>query len=154
MAGFTLYEGDIDGLFDIEFDDIAQEALTEAAPILQKELRSSAMASVKHDGDSEMANSIRASAVKKVSRTDCWIVNVGPRGYSSSKTYFAKNGKGVHTTRKYKVSNALKAIWKEYGIPGHQAAQPFIQKAVNQSKARVEKIIEDSFNKRIKDYEL
>lgn len=154
MAGLSIYDGNIDGLFDIEFDEICEEALTEASPILEKSMRSAAAASIDHDGDSAMVNSIRSSKPKKSAATDCWIVNVGPRGYSDNHFYYAKDGKGVHTKRKYKISNALKAIWKEYGIPGHQPAKPFLQKATEQSRARVEKIIEDSFNKRIKDYEL
>lgn len=100
-----------------------------------------------------MVNSIKGSKPKKVTSTDCWIVNVGPRGYSNH-TYHAKRTGGKKSKQSYKVSNALKAIWKEYGIPGHQSAQPFIQKAANQARPRVEKIIEDSFNKRIQEYEL
>ena len=140
-------------MFDIKFDDIAEDALVQSVPILEGTMRSSAAASVKHEGDSAMVNSIKGSTPKKSAATDCWIVNVGPRGYSSTKTYHAKRKNG-HSKQTYQVSNALKAIWKEYGIPGHQSAQPFIQKATNQAKARVEKIIEDSFDKRFKEYEL
>ena len=153
MASWDIYNADLDGLFEIKFDDIAQEALTQSIPILEGTMRSAAAASIKHDGDSAMVNSIKGSTPKKVPSTDCWICNVGPRGYSSTKTYHAKRKNGK-SQQSYQVSNALKAIWKEYGIPGHQSAQPFMQKATNQAKGRVEKIIEDSFNKRFKEYEL
>ena len=153
MASWDIYEADMDGLFDIKFDDIAQEALTQSVPILEGTMRSAAAASIKHDGESAMVNSIKGSTPKKVTSTDCWIVNVGPRGYSSTKTYHGKRKSGK-SKQTYQVSNALKAIWKEYGIPGHQSAQPFMDKATNQARGRVEKIIEDSFNKRIAEYEL
>ena len=153
MANCSIYEADLDGMFSISFDDIAEKALNESVPILESTMRSAAAASVKHSGDSDMVNSIKGSKPKKVAATDCWIVNVGPRGYSSTKKYHAKRKSGK-SKQTYKVSNALKAIWKEYGIPGHQQAQPFMEKATNAARCRVEKIIEDAFNKEIEDYEL
>lgn len=152
MAHFDIYTDNFNWL-DMDFDEPAEKALNESVPILEGTMRSAAAASVKHDGDSAMVNSIKGSKPKKSAATDCWIVNVGPRGYSSTKTYHGKrkNGKSKQT---YKVSNALKAIWKEYGIPGHQSPQPFIQKATNQAQARVERIIEDAFNKEFEKYEL
>lgn len=154
MANCTIYEADLDGMFEISFDDVAEKALNESIPILEATMRSAAAAAVKHDGDSAMVNSIKGSKPKKSASTDCWIVNVGPRGYSTTKTYHAKRKSGK-SKQTYKVSNALKAIWKEYGIPGRDIpAQPFMQKATNAAQGRVEKIIEDAFNEEIKDYEL
>lgn len=152
MAAFDIYTDNFDWL-DMDFDESAEKALNESVPILEGTMRSAAAAVVKHDGDSAMVNSIKGSKPKKSVATDCWIVNVGPRGYSSTKTYHGqrKSGKSKKT---YKVSNALKAIWKEYGIPGHQSPMPFIQKATNQAQARVERIIEDAFNKEFEKYEL
>lgn len=131
-----------------DFDEVAEEALKQAAPVLENALRKSCKNSIDHEGDSELANSIKASKPKK-SRNGAWIVNVGPKGYSKTKTYYAKDGKGVHTKRKYPVSNALKAIWKEYGIPGRQSAKPFIQKACNDAKETTEKIIQDVFDRKV-----
>lgn len=154
MANCTIYEADLEGMWSISFDDIAEKALNESVPILEATMRSAAAASVKHSGDSEMVNSIKGSKPKKSASTDCWIVNVGPRGYSTTKTYHGKRKSGK-SKKAYKVSNALKAIWKEYGIPGRNIpAQPFMQKATNAAQGRVEKIIEDAFNEEIKDYEL
>ena len=152
MASWDIYTDNFDFL-DMDFDSAAESALNEAIPVLEGTMRSAAAASVKHDGDSEMVNSIKGSKPKKSAATDCWICNVGPRGYSSTKTYHGqrKSGKSKKT---YKVSNALKAIWKEYGIPGHQSPQPFIQKATNQAQGRVERIIEDAFNKEFEKHEL
>lgn len=153
MASCTIYSADLEGMWSISFDEIAENALNDAIPILENTMRSAASASVKHPGESDMVNSIKGSKPKKSASTDCWIVNVGPRGYSDHK-YYAQDKRGRKTYRKYKVSNALKAIWKEYGIPGHQDAQPFMQKATNAAQSRIEKIIEDAFNKEIEGYEL
>lgn len=152
MASWDIYADNFD-FFDMDFDDAAERALNEAVGVLEGTMRSAAAAAVKHDGESAMVNSIKGSKPKKVAATDCWIVNVGPRGYSSTKTYHGKR-KGGKSKQTYKVSNALKAIWKEYGIPGHQSPQPFMQKATNQAQARVERIIEDAFNKEFEKYEL
>jgi HK97 gp10 family phage protein len=152
MASWDIYSDNFDFL-DMDFDEAAERALNEAAGVLEGAMRSAAAAAVKHDGESAMVNSIKGSKPKKVASTDCWIVNVGPRGYSSTKTYHGKR-KGGKSKQTYKVSNALKAIWKEYGIPGHQSPQPFMQKATNQAQARVERIIEDAFNKEFEKYEL
>ena len=154
MAKCDIYAADLDGLWNISFDEIAENALNESVPILEETMRSAAAASVIHSGESDMVNSIKGSKPKKVTSTDCWIVNVGPRGYSSTKKYHAQRKGGRKSSQTYKVSNALKAIWKEYGIPGHQPARPFMDKAANQARGRVEKIIEDAFNKEIEGYEL
>ena len=155
MANCTIYEADLEGMFNISFDDIAEKALTEATPILEGTMRSAAAAVVKHDGESGMVNSIKGSKPKKVTSTDCWIVNVGPRGTKRETWYHPTRGKGKHGSSRFKVSNALLAIWKEYGIPGRGVpAQPFMDKATNAARVRVEKIIEDAFNKEIEDYEL
>ena len=61
MANFSIYEADLDGMWDISFDDIAQKALNESIPVLEGTMRSAAAASVKHSGDSAMVNSIKGS---------------------------------------------------------------------------------------------
>lgn len=154
MAKCDIYTSDLDGLWELSFDDIAEEALNESVPLLEETMKSAASASVMHPGESDMVNSIKGTKPKKSAATDCWIVNVGPRGYGTTK-YTAKDSRGKKTTRKYKVSNALKAIWKEYGIPARGiSARPFMDKAANAARPRVEKIIEDSFNKKVEKYEL
>ena len=45
MANCTIYEADLDGMWNISFDDIAQAALAEAVPILEGTMRSAAAAS-------------------------------------------------------------------------------------------------------------
>lgn len=135
-------------ILGVEFDTIAEDALKESTEELVRAMKTACKNSIDHEGDSELANSIKASKPKKT-KNGAWIVNVGPRGYSKAKTYYGKNGEGVHTNRKYPVSNALKAIWKEYGIPGRQSAKPFIQKAVNDSKTSVEKKLQEIYDRKV-----
>ena len=140
-------------LLETEFDEIAEEALTKALPILEESVKKEVKKVISHDGDSEMVNSF--TALKPVKRSDgTWKASVIPRGYSKIKIYKVTSGKEIKKQRKYPVSHALKAIWKEYGLPGHQSAQPFMDKAANAARSRVEKIIEDAFNKEIEKYEL
>lgn len=144
MAGFDVYhdQTDLDRLFNIDFDEVAEAALREAAPVLEKSMKKAVRAAVGHPGDSELVKSIRADRPKKA-RNGAWIVNVRPRGYSRVKVYHAKKGR-----RTYPVSNALKAIWKEYGIAGRQPATPFLAKAANDARNEVLDIIQRKFDEK------
>ncbi|MCI8823321.1 MAG: hypothetical protein HFI15_12610 [Lachnospiraceae bacterium] len=119
-------------LLDTEFDEIAEEALKEAAPLLESSMKQSCRRVIEHSGESELVESIKSNKPKRT-KTDAWIVNVGPRGYSKKKTY--RSGKGK--ARKYRVSNALKLIWKEYGVAGRQPARPFLTSACNAVRGAV-----------------
>lgn len=134
-------------LLETDFDEIAEEALKEAVPILEKTMKAEVKKTIQHDGDSELVNSFKASKPKKT-KTDAWIANVNPKGYSSTKVYTV-NSKGFKKNRKYPVSNALKAIWKEYGIPGRQAAKPFITASVNASKMEIMRRMQEVYNRKV-----
>lgn len=142
--GFEVYhtQSDLDELFELDFVDIAEEALKNAAPVLEASMKAAVQESVEHDGDSELVKSIKANKPKKC-KNGAWIVNVTPKGYSKVKVYHAKRGK-----RKYPVSNALKAIWKEYGIAGRQPARPFLAKATNDAESEVLNILQNTFDKK------
>lgn len=129
-------------LLSTEFDEIAKEALSEAAPILEQSLKTSCKKVIDHEGESEMVESISCGKPKRA-KTDAWIVNVGPRGYSRTKTF--SRGR-----RKYPVSNALKMIWKEYGIAGRQAAKPFITNACNNARAAVMQKMQEIYERKVK----
>lgn len=146
------------GAFDIDFpsdflgevletsaESICIEAIKEAAPILEESMKQTARAVVLHEGESEMVNSIAASQPKKTKDETAIIATVGPRGYSDH--YYTD--KTSRKKRKYKVSNALKAIWKEYGIAGKQAASPFITQATQNAERNVIDKLQEAYNKRI-----
>ena len=145
---FDFPEDFLSELLETEFDEIAEEALKEAVPALEESIKKEVRKVIAHDGDSELANSFKATSPKKT-KNGAWIANVTPRGYSSNKVYTAVNSKGIKTKRKYPVSNALKAIWKEYGIPGRQAARPFITASINASKKEVLERMQEIYNKKV-----
>ena len=145
MAGFEVYNDktDFDALLEMDFDSFAEKALNEAAPVLEASMKSAVQASVKHTGDSGLVRSIKAGKAKK-SKNGAWIVTVGPKGYSKVKIYRG----GKKKNRVYPVSNALKAIWKEYGIAGHQPSSPFLAKAVNDAEKETLDIIQRTFDRK------
>lgn len=155
MAKMQVYEtGDMfKDLFDFDVGMYAQDVLDEAASILEPKLRENAQAVVKHTGESDMVNSIKANKAKKC-KNGAYIVNIGPRGYSNH-TYTAKNGKGQRTNRKYKVSNALKAIWIEYGVHNVKSGQdiparPFISRTVSQLENQIHNLMQKRFEEKAK----
>lgn len=150
MAAFEIDfpEDFLSQLLNTEFEEIAREALAEAAPILEENLKKEVRKAVMHEGESEMAESFKANKPKRT-KTDAWIVNVTPKGSSKTKVYTRRGGRGQQTERKYPVSNALKAIWKEYGIPGRQAAKPFITAAVNKSRTQVMEKMQEVYNRKV-----
>lgn len=86
MAGFTVYNDkiDLDELFGIDFDEVAEEALKEAAPILERSMKAAVQASIGHSGDSELVRSIKANKPRK-SKNGAWIVNVAPKDIQKLK---------------------------------------------------------------------
>jgi HK97 gp10 family phage protein len=147
MAQMSCYEDDFESLWNMEFHDIAVEGVQKAAPILEKEMKKAARACIWHEGDSEMIDSISASKIR-TTKDGAVIVNVGPRGYSKVKKFHRKSGKSVNALRTYPVSNALKAIWKEYGYKG-RPAQPFIVPARNAAENEIHKILQDTFDRKV-----
>ena len=145
MAGFEIDFPDdfLSELLGTDFDEIAEEALNDAAPLLEESMKQSCRTVIMHEGDSELVNSIKSSKPKRT-KTDAWIVNVYPKGYSKSKVYYH-----VKTGRMHPVSNALKAIWKEYGIPGRQPPRPFITSACNKVRDRVMNKMQEVYNRKV-----
>lgn len=131
-------------LLNTDFEEIAKEALTESAPLLETSLKQSCRQVIDHSGESELVKSIKRGKPKKT-KTDAWIIHVGPKGNSKTKVY----KKGKNKSRKYPVSNALKMIWKEYGIAGKQPAKPFIQNACNNAQGTVMQKIQKIYNQKV-----
>ncbi len=134
-------------LLETDFDEICEEALTSAAPIFEEKMKSEVQKTILHEGESELVESFRASKPVKT-KNGAWLLRISPKGYSSTKVYTAADSRGRKTHRKYRVSNALKAIWKEYGIPGRQPPRPFIESAANNAKTAVMEKIQQVYNRR------
>ena len=145
----------LEKMFAFEFEEYAEEALAECGVILESKMKTNARKSVMHDGESEMVDSIKSYKPFKA-KNGAWLISVGPSGYSKTKRYHTnwrrRDGSIKKSTRSYSVSNALKAIWKEYGIPSRGIpAQPFISTAVSQCENQVQTILQHKFEERIKE---
>lgn len=149
MADFDVEfpEDYMSGLLDSDFDRIAQKALEETAPMMESAMKAYCQRAIKHDGDSELVESICSRKPKKT-KTDAWIVNIGPSGYSTMKIYYRKAKSGKRC-RKETVSNALKAIWKEYGIAGQQAPRPFMTAATNSVRTIIMEKMQEVYDKEV-----
>lgn len=134
-------------LTTVGFDEIAKEALEEAAPILEQATKDACQSVIAHSGDSELVNSWKSNKPKETRNKDAYIVNVSPKGNSKNQ-YYAVDGKGGHTTRKYPVSNALKAIWLENGTT-RQAPKHFLEKAARSCEAEVNQKIGEVFKRKV-----
>ena len=123
-------------------DELAEEMLTEAAPIIEDSMKKNLRKSIAHSGDSELVDSVATSKAKHA-RNGAYIINVNPKGKSKTKVY--KRGK---KGRKHPVSNALKAIWLEYGIPGHQAPKPWLEATTKDAEQKVLDKMQEVYDKR------
>jgi hypothetical protein len=132
MAGLEINFPDnlLSNLLNASFEDIAKEALTEVTPIMVESIKDSIRAAERGAGTGELVDSIKGVKPKRT-KTDAWVVNVGPSGKSNNNYYYGKSHK-----RQYPVSNALKAIWLNYGN-AHQAPSPWLTPAINNSQAEI-----------------
>lgn len=120
--GFNIPDDYLSDLLDNNFDELAPEMLNEVIPTLETSIKRH-LTGVIHGGTGELAGSVAVTRPKKT-KTDAWIGNVYIKG--KSKNYYY--GSTTHS-RKYAVSNALKAIWLNYGN-AHQGARPWLTPAV------------------------
>ncbi len=127
-AGFGLNFPDdfLSELLDMDTEELALDMLKEAAPILEKSMKTQLTKVIKHDGDSELVESIKISKPYKFKTIEGYGVSIMPSGYSKVKVFTGMDSYGGKSTRKYPLTNAMKAIWKEYGVPGKQDATPFM----------------------------
>ena len=120
------------------FEEVARKMEEKAAPVLVESTKKAMRAVVQHEGDSEMINSVKASK-PATTKTDAVILTVNPKGYSNH-TFSRKNKGGK--TRKYRVSNALKAIWLQYGVAGRQPPRDWLNKSVHDAEKKVNEIMQ------------
>ena len=144
MAGLEIDFPDdfLSELLNTDFDDMAAEMEKECAPIVKEEIENALAAAVEHDGDSDLLKSIKIKGPKK-SKNGAVITNIGPSGTSRNYYYRDKKKK-----RKHYVSNALKAIWLEYGRAG-QAARPWLATATKNSENKVLKKMQEIYDKKV-----
>lgn len=123
-------------------DEIACEMIDEAMPIYVDAIKQSLKAVIEHEGDSELVESIEAYKAIKC-KDGCYMAKIKPKGDSKTKYYYHKK-----THRKHAVSNGLKAIWLEYGIPGKQAPRPYMTYARLNSTESVMKKMQEVYDRK------
>lgn len=133
-------------LLETPFEDICVEALDEAAPELVKSVKT-AIIKAGHVDSGELAESIESNKAHKA-KSGAFIVNVFPAGYSKRKTFEARR-KGKKTGRVYKVSNAAKLVFLEYGVNGKQTGRPLLGKATRGVREIILKIIEKVYKNKV-----
>ena len=140
---------EFEGLTDMlpDFDEVSKEMLQAAAPVLVDKTKNAVKGVIKHDGESELVNSVKAGTAKK-NKWGGYEISAEFKGESRTKTYrHSKTKRG----KKHAVSNALKAIWKEYGIPGRGIpAQPFLEKAAKAAEDEAVDIMQNVFDEKVK----
>lgn len=123
-------------------DEICIEAIGEAQPIVVEEMKKQIKAVISKDGTGELVASIKARKPKK-SKYDGYYGKVGPTGYSSKHYYAGKKRK-----RKYKLSNAAKLVFMEYGT-SRQPATPILQKVKKNTENAVINKMQETINRRL-----
>ena len=127
--GFEIPDDYLKELLDTDFEELAPQMIDEVLPTLQTSIQRH-LTSVIHEGTGALSNSVAVTKPKKT-KTDAFIGNVYIKGQSKNYYY----GSSTHA-RKYPVSNALKAIWLNYGN-AHQSARPWLTPAVNACQSEI-----------------
>lgn len=141
FGGLAERFGDIDG-------EIECKMIDEAMPIYVDSVKKSLKAVIKHDGDSELVESIKVKKEKEAQYGD-YIAVITPKGKSKTKHYYRKNKRHKKKHRKYALTNGAKAIWLEYGIPGRQPAKPYIANAQKNAEEPVLKKMQEVFDREV-----
>lgn len=116
-------------LLDTEFEEIAEEALSKCAPVLQDSIKKS-IDTVVQDGTGQLVNSVKIKGPKKT-KTDGYIINVGPSG-----------------TGKKGAGNVQKAVWLEYGS-AHQAPRPWLETATRNAEGKVMEQMQQIYDQKV-----
>ena len=135
----------LSGLLETDSQKLCEEMLREAAPLMVEAMKKNVTEAMGEYSTGEAVDSIRATKPKKA-KNGAFITNIRPTGYSNH-TYTRA---GQKVSRKYKVSNALKLIWKEYGIPGHQPARPFLTRTINTSQKSILAKMQETYERMTK----
>jgi len=135
------------GLLDSDFSEIANEALEQAAPILQKSVQDSARAVIKDKSRTDLIESFKPwkGGVKKVSNGGgAYLMGVASYGKPKRKSKRKRSdGRG-----KRNVTNNDIAWWLEHGN-SHQAAKPYLDRGAKAAEGKVLDIVQEVYNKKV-----
>lgn len=127
----------LNGILQCNSEEVCKEILERAAEPLEESIKKE-LANHKDTGD--LQSSIKAGK-PYLNKDGFWQITISPKGYSGHHFYGGKNH-----NRKYKLSNAAKAIFMEYGT-SHQAATPFLNRATNNAQHDTLSTMQETFER-------
>lgn len=136
----TFPEDLFDGLLNMDTENLCREMVDSASTIMVEEMKRELRRVIQHPGESELVDSIQANAAKVV---DDHLVMSFTAPYGTSKNYYYRYG--GRRGRKHQVTNALKAIWLNYGRIG-QPARPFLGPAIRYASPLVIKKMQQTYD--------
>jgi hypothetical protein len=149
MAKFTcdIPADFLSDLLDSDFSEIAEEALEEAAPVLQKSVQDSVRAVIKDKSRTDLIESFKPwkGGVKKVSNGGgAYLMGVASYGKPKKKS----RRKRSDGTGSRSVTNNDIAWWLEHGN-SHQAAKPYLDRGAKAAEGKVLDIVQEVYNKKV-----
>ena len=134
---FHLPEDYMLNLLQEDFYTLGEDMIEAALPVLLNSIKSH-LAGVIRNGTGELISNV-VDCDPRRSRTNALIATVYVKGVSKNHYY----GSTTHA-RQYEVSNALKAIWLNYGN-AHQTERPWLQPAVKACMNEVYEIMQKKY---------
>lgn len=119
-------------------DDQLKAIVDSVAPTLVDSMKTSMSNVVKHEGESKMVNSIKATKAK-ATKTDAIMSFVRPTGTDN------KRSDGSQRTKP--IRNMEKAIYMNYGTV-KEPARPWLEPAINKADAKIQNALQQEFEKR------
>ena len=129
----------------LDFESISKEMLNEAKEDIVKGVKAAVRQSVKHTGDSELVNSVKAYEPHMTSDGTGAVLSCTFSGKSTSGNTYTTTDRG--RTRVKPVLNSDKAFWLEYGVAGRQAAAPWRDRAMNSIEPKIVPKMQRKFEK-------
>ena len=120
-------------------DETLKAIVDETSPELVKSMQQSIKGQIKHPGESNLVNSIKATKAK-ATKTDAIMSFVRPTGTDSTRS-------DTGGRRSKPIRNMEKAIYMNYGT-AKEAARPWLESAVSKVDSAITKKLQEEFEKR------
>ena len=132
--GFSITSFDHMEFDSFKFENISKKILEKVKPELEQAVKTSVRQSVKHDGDSELVNSVTTYEPRMTRDGTAASINCTFSGKSSSGNHYNTTDRG--RARVKPVLNSDKAFWLEYGRDGQNPA-PWKDRALNNAEGKL-----------------
>lgn len=144
---FKLPEDLFEQLLDSDFTEIAEESLKKASPTLEESVKREVSSVIKDKERKGLINSV--SAWKKgviKAKSGAYMLGVSFTGKPETKSNWTSHTHGKAHNR-ITTNNDI-AWWLEHGN-AHQAAKPFIDRAARNVEGKIDKILQEVFDKKV-----